>query len=95
MMAGAASGRCRLELYRDQSCLIGEVPESRKEVSRLAYSLSSTVWLQYSLKIELELGVPSGAWSCPTVFQYHFHPAFFLVLNKLSLYDYLYIHIGI
>ena len=24
--------------------------------------------------------------------QLHFHPAFFLVLNKLSLYDYLYIH---
>ena len=41
--ARAASGRCRLELYRDLSCLIGEVPESRKEVIRLAYSLSSTV----------------------------------------------------
>ena len=41
--ARAASGRCRLELYRDPSCLIGEAPESRKEVSRLAYSLSSTV----------------------------------------------------
>ena len=41
--AGAASGRCRLELYRDPSCLIGEAPESRKGVSRLAYSLSSTV----------------------------------------------------
>ena len=43
LMAGAASGRCRLELYRDPSCLIGEAPESRKGVSRLAYSLSSTV----------------------------------------------------
>ena len=43
VMAGAASGRCWLDLYRDPSCLIGEVPESRKEVSRLAYSLSSTV----------------------------------------------------
>ena len=43
VMAGAASGRCRLELYRDLSCLIGEAPESRKGVSRLAYSLSSTV----------------------------------------------------
>ena len=43
VMAGASSGRCRLELYRDSRCLIGEVPESRKEVSRLAYSLSSTV----------------------------------------------------
>ena len=41
--ARAASGRCRLELYRDPNCLIGEAPESRKEVSRLAYSLSSTV----------------------------------------------------
>ena len=51
--------------------------------------------LQHSLEIELELGVPGGTWSCPTAFQYHFHPAFFLVLNKLSLYDYLYIHIGI
>ena len=47
MMAGAASG---LELYCDPSCLIGEAPESEKEVSRLAYSLV----------IELELGVPSG-----------------------------------
>ena len=36
--ARAASGRCRLELYRDPSS-----PESRNEVSRLAYSLSSTV----------------------------------------------------
>ena len=43
VMAGAASGRCLLELYHDQSCLIGEAPENRKEVSRLAYSLSSTV----------------------------------------------------
>ena len=43
VMAGAASGRCRLELYRDPSCLIGEAPESRKGVSKLAYSLSSTV----------------------------------------------------
>ena len=43
VMAGAASGKCRLELYHDRSCLIGEAPESRKEVSRLAYSLSSTV----------------------------------------------------
>ena len=43
MMAGAASGRCRLELYRDLSCLIGEAPENGKRVSRLAYSLSSTV----------------------------------------------------
>ena len=43
VMAGAASSRCRLELYRDSSCLIGEAPESRKEVNRLAYSLSSTV----------------------------------------------------
>ena len=60
MMAGAASGRCRLELYRDPSCLIGVAPESRKGVSRLAYSVSSTVLLQYSLVIELELGVPSG-----------------------------------
>ena len=23
--------------------------------------------------------------SCPIVFQYHFHPAFFLVLNKLGM----------
>ena len=43
VMARAASGRCRLELYCDPSCLIGEAPESRKDVSRLAYSLSSTV----------------------------------------------------
>ena len=43
VLAGAASGRCRLELYRNPSCLIGEAPESMKEVSRLAYSLSSTV----------------------------------------------------
>ena len=43
LMAGAASGRCQLELYRDPSCLIGEAPENRKGVSRLAYSLSSTV----------------------------------------------------
>ena len=43
LMAGAASGRCWLELYRDLSCLIGEAPESRKGVSRLAYSLISTV----------------------------------------------------
>ena len=43
VIAAAASGRCWLELYRDPSCLIGEAPESRKEVSRLAYSLSSTV----------------------------------------------------
>ena len=43
VMASVASGRCQLELYRDPSCLIGEAPESRKEVSRLAYSLSSTV----------------------------------------------------
>ena len=43
VMAGAASGRCWLELYRDPSCLIGEAPESRKEVSRLAYNLGSTV----------------------------------------------------
>ena len=43
VMAGAASGRCRLELYRHPSCLIGEAPESWKGVSRLAYSLSSTV----------------------------------------------------
>ena len=43
VMAGAASGKCRLELYRDPSCLIGEAPESRKEVSRVAYSRSSTV----------------------------------------------------
>ena len=41
--ARAASGRCRLELYRDPSCLIGEAPETRKDVSRLAYSLSSYV----------------------------------------------------
>ena len=41
--ARAASGRCLLELYRDPSCLIGEAPESRKEVSRLATRLSSTV----------------------------------------------------
>ena len=34
VMARAASWRCRLELYRDPSCLIGEAPESRKEVSR-------------------------------------------------------------
>ena len=60
MVAGAAFGRCQLELYRDPSCLIGEAPESKKGVSRLAYSLSSTVGLQYSLVIELELGVPSG-----------------------------------
>ena len=38
VMAGSG-----LELYCDPSCLIGEAPESRKEVSRLAYSLSSTV----------------------------------------------------
>ena len=43
VVAGAASGRCRLELYRDPSCLIGVAPESRKGVSRLAYSVSSTV----------------------------------------------------
>ena len=43
VMAGAASGRCRLELCLDPSCLIEEAPESRKGVSRLAYSLSSTV----------------------------------------------------
>ena len=43
VMTGAASGRCRLELLCDPSCLIGEAPESRKEVSSLAYSLSSTV----------------------------------------------------
>ena len=77
VVVGAASRRCWLELYRDPSCLIGEVPESRKEVSTLAYNLSSTVLLQYSFEIELELGVPSGTWNCPTVFQYHFHPAFF------------------
>ena len=40
---GAASGRCWLDPYCDPSCLIGEVPESRKEVSRLANSLVSTV----------------------------------------------------
>ena len=74
---GGDGWSCRFELYRDPSCLIGKAPESRKEVSRLAYSLGSTVWLQYSLVIELELSVPSGTWSCPTVFQYHFHPAFF------------------
>ena len=34
VMARAASGRCRLELYRYPSCLIGEAPESRKEVSK-------------------------------------------------------------
>ena len=34
VMAGAASGRCWLELYRDPSCLIGEAPESRKKVIR-------------------------------------------------------------
>ena len=33
VMAGAALERCWLELYRDPSCLIGEAPESRKEVS--------------------------------------------------------------
>ena len=38
-----ASRRCCLEMYLDQSCLIGEVPESRKEVSSLANSLGSTV----------------------------------------------------
>ena len=81
VMVGAASGRCWLELYRDQSCLIGEAPESRKEVRRLAYSLGCTVRLQYSLVNELELGVYSVTWSCPNVLQYHFHPAFFLVLN--------------
>ena len=43
LMAGVASGRCRLELYRDPSCLIGEAPKNRKGVSSLAYSLSSTV----------------------------------------------------
>ena len=43
VMAGAASGKCKVELYRDPSCLIGEAPESRKEVSGLAYNLSSTV----------------------------------------------------
>ena len=43
VMARAASGRCWLELYRDPSCLIGEAPESRKEVSRLAYSLGSSM----------------------------------------------------
>ena len=82
-MVGAASGRCRLELYRDPSCLIEEAPESRKEVSRLAYSLSSTVWLQYCLVIELELGVLSGTWSCPV--SVTFSPCFFLVLNKLGM----------
>ena len=43
VMAGAAAGLSCIELYRDPSCLIGEAPESRKEVSRLAYSLGSTV----------------------------------------------------
>ena len=43
VLVGAASGRCWLELYRDPSCLIGEAPESRKELSRLAYSRNSTV----------------------------------------------------
>ena len=42
VMAGAASGRCWLELYRDPSCLIGESPESRKEVSRLEMCSVST-----------------------------------------------------
>ena len=41
--AGAASERCWLELYRDTSCLIGEAPKSRKEVSKLANCLGSTV----------------------------------------------------
>ena len=41
--AEAALGRCWLDLYRDPSCLIGEAPESRKGVSRLAYNLSSTM----------------------------------------------------
>ena len=40
---GTASGKYWLELYRDQSCLNGEALESRKEESRLAYSLGSTV----------------------------------------------------
>ena len=40
---GATSGSCWLELCRDPSCLIGEAPESRKEVSRLAYRLGGTV----------------------------------------------------
>ena len=43
VMAGAARGRYRLELYRHPGCLIGEAPDSGKGVSRLAYSLSSTV----------------------------------------------------
>ena len=43
VMAGAATGRCWLELYDDPSCLIGEASGSRKEVSRLANSLGSTV----------------------------------------------------
>ena len=43
VMARAASGKCWLELYRDPSCLIGEAPESRKDISRLANSLGSTV----------------------------------------------------
>ena len=41
VMPGAASWKCWLELYRDPSCFIGEAPERRNEVSRLAYSLDS------------------------------------------------------
>ena len=46
VMAGADSGRCRLELYRDPSCLIGEAPESRKEVSRLYLEKTSPPEMQ-------------------------------------------------
>ena len=43
VMAGAASGGCLLELYRNPSWLIGEASESRKEVSRLANNVGSSV----------------------------------------------------
>ena len=88
-MAGAALGRCWHELYHDPCCLIGEAPESRKDVSTLANSLVSTVCRQYSLVIQLELGVPSGTWSCPNCVSVPFSPCFFGI--ELSLV-WLYLH---
>ena len=43
VMAGTASGGCLLELYCNPSWLIGEASESRKEVSRLANNVGSSV----------------------------------------------------
>ena len=69
-MAKAALGSCWLELYLDQSCLIGESPVSRKEVD-------STVRLQYSFLVELESYLELR--NC----EYNFHPAIFCI--ELSL----------